>query len=207
VELCIYNFLFVVSKGQKHIPIRVHLPEVLRRQSQDLDTLPSSVYFKSQQPTLNSPPYQHKMADSEDVKDSALHKIRNWGGSYNSCANDTIVAKHVIESSFPPTLLATLVTAQHLKPFQPLPMLFPPVLLLSSYLNINGFKTDAAGISAAWSGLYLLLAMRRKQVSYAQSIAKNGGGVKQYPNVIAGLAEQIWGERCYKRSYVGSLCC
>ncbi|KAE9990881.1 hypothetical protein EG327_000815 [Venturia inaequalis] len=87
------------------------------------------------------------MSDSEDVKDSAVQKIRNWG-----------------ESSFPPTLLATLVTAQHFKPFQTLPMLFPPVLLLSSYLNINGFKTDAAGISAAWSGLYLLLAMRRKQV-------------------------------------------
>ncbi|TID15588.1 gb [Venturia nashicola] len=86
------------------------------------------------------------MADSEHVEDSAVHKIRNWG-----------------ESSLPPTLLATLVTAQHLKPFQTLPMLFPPVLLLSSYLNINGFKTDAAGISAAWSGLYLLLAMRRKQ--------------------------------------------
>ncbi|KAE9973188.1 hypothetical protein EG328_004530 [Venturia inaequalis] len=86
------------------------------------------------------------MSDSEDVKDSAVQKIRNWG-----------------ESSFPPTLLATLVTAQHFKPFQTLPMLFPPVLLLSSYLNINGFKTDAAGISAAWSGLYLLLAMRRKQ--------------------------------------------
>lgn len=42
-------------------------------------------------------------------------------------------------------------------------MLFPPVLLLSSYLNLNGYKTDAAGISAAWSGLYLLLASRRKQ--------------------------------------------
>jgi len=42
-------------------------------------------------------------------------------------------------------------------------MLFPPVFLLSSYLNINGFATDAAGISASWSGLYLILAMRRKQ--------------------------------------------
>jgi hypothetical protein len=37
------------------------------------------------------------------------------------------------------------------------------VLLLSTYLNLNGYKTDAAGIGAAWSGLYLVLASRRKQ--------------------------------------------
>jgi hypothetical protein len=42
-------------------------------------------------------------------------------------------------------------------------MLFPPVLLLSTYLNIYEYKVDAAGISAAWSGLYILLARRRKQ--------------------------------------------
>lgn len=42
-------------------------------------------------------------------------------------------------------------------------MLFPPVLLFTSYANIQGFKTDSAGISAAWSGLYLLLAGRRRQ--------------------------------------------
>lgn len=42
-------------------------------------------------------------------------------------------------------------------------MLFPPVLLFTSYLNLQGYKTDAAGISAAWSGLYLLLASRRRQ--------------------------------------------
>lgn len=69
----------------------------------------------------------------------------------------------ITENSFPPTLLATLITAQHMRPFQPLPMLFPPVLLFTSYANIQGFKTDTAGISAAWSGLYLLLAARRKQ--------------------------------------------
>ncbi|KAF2431876.1 hypothetical protein EJ08DRAFT_586418 [Tothia fuscella] len=88
------------------------------------------------------------MADkkAEEVQTSAVQYIRQWG-----------------ESSFPPTLLATLVSAQHLRPFQPLPMIFPPLLLFSSYLNINGFKTDAAGISAAWSGLYFLLALRRKQ--------------------------------------------
>lgn len=41
-------------------------------------------------------------------------------------------------------------------------MLFPPVLLCTSYANVQGFKVDSAGISAAWSGLYLLLAGRRK---------------------------------------------
>lgn len=43
-------------------------------------------------------------------------------------------------------------------------MMFPPVLLFSTYLNLSGYKTDAAGITAAWSGLYALLAMRRSQV-------------------------------------------
>jgi hypothetical protein len=69
-----------------------------------------------------------------------------------------------IENSVPPTLLATLITAQHARPFQPLPMIFPPILLFSSYLNLSNYKTDAAGITAAWSGLYALLAMRRSQV-------------------------------------------
>jgi len=43
-------------------------------------------------------------------------------------------------------------------------MLFPPILLFSSYMNVNGYKTDAAGLAAAWSGLYMILARRRKQV-------------------------------------------
>jgi hypothetical protein len=41
-------------------------------------------------------------------------------------------------------------------------MLFPPVLLFSTYLNLNSFIIDSAGITAAWSGLYILLAQRRK---------------------------------------------
>ncbi|KAF2117808.1 hypothetical protein BDV96DRAFT_489799 [Lophiotrema nucula] len=83
---------------------------------------------------------------SEPTKQSVLQSLRSWG-----------------EHSVPPTLLATLITAQHLQPFQPLPMIFPPVLLFSSYLNLGGYQTDAAGVTAAWSGLYALLAMRRKQ--------------------------------------------
>ncbi|RMZ66064.1 Altered inheritance of mitochondria 19 [Pyrenophora seminiperda CCB06] len=82
----------------------------------------------------------------EQPKQSALQSLRNWG-----------------ENSVPPTLLATLITAQHARPFQVFPMMFPPVLLFSSYLNLSNYKTDSAGITAAWSGLYALLAMRRRQ--------------------------------------------
>ncbi|KAE8394568.1 hypothetical protein ETB97_008044 [Aspergillus alliaceus] len=82
----------------------------------------------------------------EETKQSLMQKARAWG-----------------ENPFPPTLLATLITAQYGRPFQALPMLFPPVLLFTSYANLQGFKTDSAGISAAWSGLYLLLAGRRRQ--------------------------------------------
>ena len=59
--------------------------------------------------------------------------------------------------------LATLITSLHFRPFHKLPMLvFTPMLLLSSYLSVAGLKIDAAGLSAAWSGLYVLLAARRR---------------------------------------------
>ena len=67
------------------------------------------------------------------------------------------------ESSVPPALTASLIAAQHLQPPQFLPLLFPPLLLFSSYMNISEYKVDAAGTSAAWSGLYLVLAQRRKR--------------------------------------------
>ncbi|KAK4575412.1 hypothetical protein LTR86_001266 [Recurvomyces mirabilis] len=63
----------------------------------------------------------------------------------------------------PPALTACLIAAQHLRPFQTLPVLFAPVLLFSSYLNVNGYKKDAAGVTSAWSAAYFLLAMRRRQ--------------------------------------------
>ena len=67
-------------------------------------------------------------------------------------------------SSLPPSLLATLIAALHARPVQPLPLaLFTPPLLLSSYLNLAGYPTGAAGLAAAWSGLYALLALRRRQ--------------------------------------------
>lgn len=87
---------------------------------------------------------------SKDVEDkakaSAITYLKSWG-----------------ESSVPPTVLATLITAQHARPPQFLPLLFPPVFLFSSYLNIYDFKIDSAGISAAWASLYMILARRRKQ--------------------------------------------
>ncbi|PLB34446.1 uncharacterized protein BDW47DRAFT_134344 [Aspergillus candidus] len=83
---------------------------------------------------------------AQETKQTLVRQFQAWG-----------------ENPFPPTLLATLITAQYMRPFQALPMLFPPVLLFTSYANLQGFKTDSAGIQAAWSGLYLLLAGRRKQ--------------------------------------------
>lgn len=69
-----------------------------------------------------------------------------------------------LESSFAPVGLATLITALHVRPvFARLPMLlFTPMLILSSYLNVAGYKIDSAGLTAAWSGLYVLLAARRR---------------------------------------------
>ncbi|EPE36809.1 hypothetical protein GLAREA_08972 [Glarea lozoyensis ATCC 20868] len=81
----------------------------------------------------------------EDVKRSGISMAMDWG-----------------KSPLPPTILATLLTALHARPFQPLPMLFPPVLLFSTYLNLNAYPVDSAGLTAAWSGLYLLLANRRR---------------------------------------------
>ncbi|CAL3967549.1 hypothetical protein PZA11_003820 [Diplocarpon coronariae] len=83
--------------------------------------------------------------DQEVTQKAAISSATEWG-----------------KSPLPPTLLATLITALYARPFKPLPMLFPPVLLFSAYLNLSNFKVDSAGLTAAWSGLYLLLARRRK---------------------------------------------
>ncbi len=80
------------------------------------------------------------------------------------------------DSPLPPTLLATLITALHMRPFQPLPMLFPPVLLFSAYLNLSSYKVDSAGLTAAWSGLYLLLARRRRiKGNFGQRLGRTFG--------------------------------
>ncbi|KAL7815741.1 hypothetical protein V8C26DRAFT_401417 [Trichoderma gracile] len=86
--------------------------------------------------------------------------------STKSAAQKTI-SEHLSEwgsSSLPPSLLATLITALHARPLQALPLaLFTPPLLFSSYLNLSGYPTASAGLTAAWSGLYALLALRRRQ--------------------------------------------
>lgn len=41
-------------------------------------------------------------------------------------------------------------------------MIFPPLLLFSTYLNLQGYKVDSAGTTAALSGAYLVLAGRRR---------------------------------------------
>jgi hypothetical protein len=111
----------------------------------------------------------------EETKQTLVQRFRAWGGMC-LLTQDLLRLEHSIreikehllmpvaaENSFPPTLLASLIFAQHARPFQFFPMLFPPILLFTSYANLQGFKTETAGISAAWSGLYLLLAGRRRQ--------------------------------------------
>ncbi|KAH7030506.1 hypothetical protein B0J12DRAFT_317861 [Macrophomina phaseolina] len=118
----------------------------------------------------------------ERVKTGVAHTLRAWG-----------------DNPLPPTLTATLITAQHMRPFQALPMLFPPVLLLSSYLNVNGYKKDAAGISAAWSGLYVLLAGRRKQKIYskfgARGIIRGATLGLCAANLVGGGLAYVFGKR------------
>ncbi|PSS27161.1 hypothetical protein M430DRAFT_111635 [Amorphotheca resinae ATCC 22711] len=81
----------------------------------------------------------------QDAKKTVISYAQGWG-----------------RSPLPPTALATLITALHARPWRTLPMLFPPVLLFSSYLNLSSYEVDSAGLTAAWSGLYMLLAGRRK---------------------------------------------
>jgi hypothetical protein len=70
--------------------------------------------------------------------------------------------------------LATLITALHVRPFQALPMSFTPVLVFASYLNVAGFTIDSAGLTAAWSGLYALLALRRRQPTLRGKFSARG---------------------------------
>ncbi|KAJ9607698.1 hypothetical protein H2200_007776 [Cladophialophora chaetospira] len=95
------------------------------------------------------------MADpqNEKAKESLIVTAKKWG---------EYLLTLLTENPVPPALLATLVFAQHARPFQPVPMLFPPLLLFSTYLNLQGFKIDSAGTTAALSGTYLVLAGRRR---------------------------------------------
>ena len=66
-------------------------------------------------------------------------------------------------SAIPPSLLATLTIALHSRPRQLLPLvLFTPPLFFATWLNLAGLPTAAAGLTSAWSGLYALMALRRR---------------------------------------------
>jgi len=100
------------------------------------------------------------------------------------------------QHSLPPTLTATLILGSTLaqKPVPKLPLLFPPILLFSSYLNINGYQKDAAGISSAWSLAYLVLARRRKH-SLRQKVQL--GGVMRGTILVSCVANAISGGLVY----------
>ncbi|KAH6851079.1 hypothetical protein B0I37DRAFT_373149 [Chaetomium sp. MPI-CAGE-AT-0009] len=44
----------------------------------------------------------------------------------------------------------------------------------SNYLTLAGFKTDGAGMTAAWSGVYTLLAARRRPASLRSRFSARG---------------------------------
>lgn len=79
-----------------------------------------------------------------------------------------------------PTGLATLITALHFRPLQIRPMIFVPILVFSSYANLQTFRIDSAGITAAASGTYALLALRRRQpgASFFGTTMTIRGGVR-----------------------------
>ncbi|KAK7977969.1 hypothetical protein PG996_004016 [Apiospora saccharicola] len=94
---------------------------------------------------------------TEPSKTTALSTLSAWG-----------------THSMAPTGLATLITALHFRPLQKAPMLFVPVLLFSSYINLQGFKKDSAGLTAAASGTYALLALRRSSASFFKRFGVRG---------------------------------
>ncbi|KAK4242187.1 hypothetical protein C8A03DRAFT_40461 [Achaetomium macrosporum] len=103
-------------------------------------------------------------------------------------------------SAIPPMTLTSLIIALHARPFQPLPMLFTPLLIFSSYLTLAGFKIDGAGMTAAWSGIYALLAARRRPASLRSRFSLRGvvrGSAMGLgaANSVAGLYTYAAGDR------------
>jgi hypothetical protein len=105
----------------------------------------------------------------------------------------------LIESPLPSSVLATLVFAQHARPFQATPMIFPPILLFSTYLNLQGYKVDSAGTTAAFSGLYLVLAGRRRNPFIskfgARGIIRGATMALCLANVVGGGLAYLFGSR------------
>ncbi|KAL2024158.1 hypothetical protein VTK56DRAFT_9938 [Thermocarpiscus australiensis] len=125
------------------------------------------------------------MAPTEDLEPpkGLASKLTTWG-----------------TSALPPMTLASLITALHLRPFQALPMLFTPLLAFSSYLTLAGFKIDGAGMTAAWSGVYVLLAARRRPASLRSRFSLRGvvrGSAMGLgaANTVAGLYTYATGDR------------
>ncbi|KAL6714902.1 hypothetical protein ACLMJK_007162 [Lecanora helva] len=126
------------------------------------------------------------------AKTTVLTSLQTWG-----------------ESSVPPTALASLILAQSLRPPQFLPLLFPPVLLFTSYMNLSSYTTEAAGINAAWSGLYMLLARRRKAPNWSKKFGTRGiirGTTMGFCgiNLVAGGWVYLLGKREEKEEGVGT---
>lgn len=78
-------------------------------------------------------------------------------------------------------------------------MLFVPVLLFSSYLNLNGYPVDSAGVTSAWSAAYLVVARRRKQAFTSKFGAR--GVIRGVTlglcaaNVVSGGLAYVFGKR------------
>ncbi|KAH9985722.1 hypothetical protein F4779DRAFT_612058 [Xylariaceae sp. FL0662B] len=88
---------------------------------------------------------------------TALSRLEAWGNS-----------------SLAPTGLATLITALHARPLQARGLVFAPLLLFASYANLQGLRIDGAGITAASSGTYALLALRRRPSSLRARFSARG---------------------------------
>lgn len=94
----------------------------------------------------------------------------------------------------PPAIHGILIAALHGKPLQILPMVFAPALLFSSYVSLAGFPTDSAGMTCAWSGLYALLALRRKQKLSSKFSPR---GIVRASAISLGVANSIAGGYAY----------
>ncbi|KAF0331236.1 hypothetical protein K4K61_001207 [Colletotrichum sp. SAR11_59] len=92
---------------------------------------------------------------AEQAKNTLLQNVHEYG-----------------TNPLPPAIHAILIAALHGRPLKLLPFSFAPALLFSSYVNLAGFPTDSAGFTCALSGLYALLALRRRQPLRAKFTAR-----------------------------------
>jgi hypothetical protein len=79
-------------------------------------------------------------------------------------------------------------------------MLFPVALLFTSYVNLQDYKVDAAGMNASWSGLYLVLASRRKPEQFvrkfgARGLVRGAAMAVAFANLVGGGLVYATGKR------------